>query len=257
MYDLPEVRWATDALWRGIARELAARGIAAPAELDRRADHRAVWHEPRLLLSQTCGYPYAAYLRGKVRLVATPCYRADGHVDGDYRSLLLVRRDEAADTLAALRGRRVAFNELDSQSGHNTLRASVAPLAREGRFFTGSLATGAHRASLAAVTEGRADLCAVDCVTWALLCRHEPERTAGLRPIGWTGPAPALPLITAVDGPVEALREALSAVVTEPALAPAREALLLDGFAIRDDADYDRILVMEREAITLGYPALG
>ena len=256
MYDLPEVRWATDALWRGIARELAARGIAAPAELDRRADHRAVWHAPRLLLSQTCGYPYAAHLRGKVRLVATPRYRVDGHADADYRSFLLVRRDDPADRLADLRGRRVAFNELDSQSGHNTLRAVVAPLARDGRFFAGSLATGAHRASIAAVTEGRADLCAVDCVTWAFLCRHEPERTGKLRPIGWTAAAPALPLITAVDGPVEALRGALSAVAAEPALAPAREALLLEGFTIRDDADYDRILLMERESIARGYPAL-
>ncbi|MFO1046406.1 MAG: PhnD/SsuA/transferrin family substrate-binding protein [Geminicoccaceae bacterium] len=256
MYDLPELRWATDAMWQCLARELAARGIAAPAELDRRADHRAVWHEPRLLLSQTCGYPYAAHLRGKVRLVATPCYRADGHADAHYRSLLLVRRDDPADGLADLRGRRVAFNELDSQSGHNTLRAVVAPLAQDGRFFAASLATGGHRASIAAVTEGRADLCAVDCVTWALLCRHEPERTGKLRPIGWTAVAAALPLITAWDGPVDALRAALAAVAADPGLAAAREALLLDGFAIRDDADYDRILLMEQDAIARGYPAL-
>ena len=257
MYDLPEVRWATDALWRGIAEQLDARGIAAPAELDRRADHRAVWHEPGLLLSQTCGYPYAAHLRGRVRLVATPRYRVAGHADADYRSLLLVRRDDPADRLADLRGRRVAFNELESQSGHNTLRAVVAPLARDGRFFAGGIATGAHRASIAAVTEGRADLCAVDCVTWALLCRHEPERTGKLRPIGWTAAAPALPLITAAGGPVEALREALDSVVADAGLAAARDALLLDGFAIRDDAEYDRILVMEQESVARGYPALG
>ncbi|MGD9511076.1 MAG: phosphate/phosphite/phosphonate ABC transporter substrate-binding protein [Geminicoccaceae bacterium] len=257
MYDLPTVRWATDALWRAIATALAARGVAAPAGLDRRAGYASAWREPGLLLSQTCGYPFVTGLRGEVWLVATPCYRAEGCVEADYRSVLLVREDDPADALADLRGRRVAYNALDSQSGHNALRAMVAPLARDGRFFAGRIATGAHAASMAAVADGEADLCAVDCVTWALLRRHEPERTHGLRAIGWTAAAPALPLITAVGGPVALLREALQAALADPENAPAREALLLDGFASRSDADYERILAMEREAIALGYPALG
>ena len=44
--------------------------------------------------------------------------------------------------LADLRGRRVALNADDSQSGRNALRAAVAPLAHDGRFFGGSILTG-------------------------------------------------------------------------------------------------------------------
>lgn len=256
MYDLAALRWATDALWRKIATTLSARGIATPAGLDHRADYAAVWHEPGLLLSQSCGYPLVTRLRDRVRLVATPRYRAEGCSGADYRSVLLVRHDDPAGALAELRGRRAAYNALDSQSGYNALRAMVAPLARDGRFFVSRIATGSHAASMAAVANGEADLCAVDCVTWALMRRHEPERTQGLRPIGWTAAAPALPLITAVDGPVALLREALQAALADPETAPAREALLLDGFASRSEADYERILTMERDAIALGYPAL-
>ena len=256
MYDLPAVRWANDALWRRIAMALSAQGIAAPASLDRRADYAAVWQEPGLLLSQTCGYPFVTGLRDRVRLVATPRYRAEGCSRSDYRSVLLVRHDDPASALTELRGRRVAFNALDSQSGHNALRAMVAPLARDGRFFAGSIATGAHAASMATVADGRADLCAVDCVTWELIRRHEAGKARALRPIGWTDAAPALPLITAADGPAASLRAALETALADPQLAPAREVLLLDGFEIRGEADYEQILVMEHEAIARGYPTL-
>ena len=98
---------------------LAGHGVPAPAALDRRADYASVWREPGLVLSQTCGYPYATALRGRVQLVATPAYRAAGCDGARYCSMLLVRADDPAQALADLRGRRVAFNATDSQSGHN------------------------------------------------------------------------------------------------------------------------------------------
>ena len=44
--------------------------------------------------------------------------------------------------------------------------------------------------------DGRADVCAVDCVTWALLARHRPSALHGLRVIALTEPMPGLPLVT-------------------------------------------------------------
>ena len=256
MYDLPAARWATDALWSALAAALTARGIAAPGALDRRAAYQSVWREPGLLLSQTCGYPYVTALRGRVQLVATPAYRAPGCVGARYASALIVRDGDPAASLSDLRDRRVAFNSIDSQSGHNALRAAVAPLARDGRFFAGSIATGAHRASAAAVAAGTADLCAVDCVTWALLSRHEPEAVAGLRVLGHTASAPGLPLIAGPTAPVAAIRAALAEVMADPRLADARDALLLEGCEVLPDADYDAILAMEREAGARGYHRL-
>ena len=133
--------------------------------------------------------------------------------------MLVVRADDPARGLDDLRGRRVAFNALDSQSGHNALRTMLAPLAHAGRFFGGRVVTGSHGASADTVAAGDADLCAIDCVTWALLARHEPERVAGLRVLGRSAAAPGLPLITGRMVPLAAVRAAVLTVLADPALA--------------------------------------
>ena len=44
--------------------------------------------------------------------------------------------------------------------------------------------------------EGRADVCAVDCVSYALLGDRAPGELAGTRVLGRSPLAPALPFIT-------------------------------------------------------------
>jgi ABC-type phosphate/phosphonate transport system substrate-binding protein len=256
MHDHPAARWATDALWSALAEALRERDVEVPAALDRREDYAEAWTEPALVLSQTCGYPYVTRLRGRVQLVMTPVYRAAGCDGAWYCSTLLVRADASAHELADLRGRPVAYNATDSQSGYNSLRAAVAPLARNGRFFSATVATGSHGASTAAVASGAADLCAIDCVTWALMGRYEPERTAGLRVIGHTATVPGLPLITSLQVPLDAARAAVASAMARPDLADAREALLLERVEFLANSDYDAILDMERQAIGQGYPTL-
>ena len=41
--------------------------------------------------------------------------------------------------------------------------------------FSERIETGAHRASIVAVAEGRADVCAIDCRSWHMAKRHEPR----------------------------------------------------------------------------------
>lgn len=260
MYDLPEVKWATDALAAQLLINLRRAGFPeVPYSLDREGDYKAQWTEPDLLFAQTCGYPLVTLLQGQVRYVATPTFAAPHCVEARYCSLLLVRQDDPAKALPELRGRRVAFNRSYSQSGYNALRHAVAPLARGGRFFGETLEVGGHAAAAAAVSESRADLAAIDCVTLALLQRYRPEAVAGLRSIGRTATAPNLPYITrgaASDEEVERLRLALAETFADRALAEAREALLLSGVAVLPEQRYDAILRMESEARALGYPAL-
>ena len=244
-------------MWSALATALAEHGVPAPAALDHRADYATVWREPGLVLSQTCGYPYATALRG-----ADPV-GGDAGLSGDAAATARVTarcwscaRAIRAQALADLRGRRVAFNATDSQSGYNALRAAVAPLASDGRFFAGTVVTGSHGASADAVAAGEADLCAIDCVTWAMLGRYEAARVAGLRVIGQTASVPGLPLITGMAGSLGAVREAVTGVMIDPDLAAVREALLIEGIEIVADLDYDAILAMERQAAALGYPAL-
>ncbi len=260
MYDLPEVKWATDALGAQLLINLRRAGFPeVPYGLDRDGDYRAQWSDPELLLAQTCGYPLVTLLQGKVRYLATPCYDAPGCQGARYSSLLLVRADDPAKALADLRGRRGAYNRSYSQSGYNALRHAVAPLARGGRFFGECLETGGHGASLDALHDGRADLAAVDAVTVALLRRHRPAALEGLRSLGATAAAPGLPFITrgaASDQEVDRLRLALNDTFADPGLAEAREALLIAGLAVLDDADYAALTRMDAGAAALGYPAV-
>lgn len=265
MYDFPEVRAATDALWSAIAARLQAAGVAAPARLTRPAGElRAFQFRPDLLFSQTCGYPLVTQLWGKVRVLAVPIYRFPGCGDADlgpatHRSVLIVPRGSAAQTLTDLRGGRLAMNGQDSNSGMNLLRAMIAPHAGGEAFFSTVQITGAHRESLRAVGEGRADLAAIDGVTFGQLQRLHPELTEAVRVIGWTNPSPALPFITARRTPlpvVRALRAALFATLADPALAAVRDALGIDGAVLPVPQLYRPVWAYAQQARALGYPEL-
>jgi hypothetical protein len=168
MYDFPELEAAHDELWSTIRGCLSDAGVAeTPAQLTRRIDHVEVWTHPDLLLGQGCEYPLAKFLANDVRLVATPRYAVPGCDGAAYRSAIVVRKDDPAETLADLRDRRCAINERSSNSGMNLLRASIACFADGTRFFESIVFSGSHRRSVQMVACGDADVAAVDCVSFA------------------------------------------------------------------------------------------
>lgn len=259
MYDWPEVRPATDALWRAFAEALHRRGIAAPSALDRDGDRYAQWRDQALLLSQTCGYPYANTLKGSLRLVAVPVYTAEGCVGPTYRSVVVVRTDDPARGIADLRGRTVAYNAADSQSGYSAMRALAAPLAREGRFFAAAVETGSHMASMQSVASAGADCAAIDCVCWAMAEHYRGDLASRLRVLAWSQEAPALPFVTSArrtDREVDAIRAAVIETLADPATADARSTLFLATAEPPSDSAYDAILAMEAGAVAAGYPRL-
>ena len=247
MYDWPELRAATDAWWAGLARHL---GVDFP--LSRPDDFTAPWFRDDLLLGQTCGYPFTHALNGKVTLIATPHYAADGCDGADYRSIIFAREKKP---LADYRGSIAAVNTPDSMSGMLALKSIFAPFAEKGRFFVSAVETGGHLASLAAVQEGRADVCAIDCVCVELACRYRPSVLEGLVEIARSPAVPGLPLITRC-GDEGKIRDALANAFADTSLAGARESLLLSGFSVADAKDYDRILALEAEVERRGGLAL-
>lgn len=257
MYDLPDLRAATDALWRAIAERLGQDGLAGvPEALVREGSHEAPWLDPALLFSQSCGYPITHALAGRVRLVATPRYRAPGCAGSSYRSAIVVPAGSKARALEDLRGLTCAVNEPSSHSGMNALRALIAPLSFGRPFFASVRRSGAHLASLRMVGAGEADVAAIDCVTYALAARARPDLVAPTRVLAWSAAAPACPYITragADDALVARLQRALAGALAEPALAWAREELLLEGIEILPLEAYGRILDIEEEARRLGY----
>jgi ABC-type phosphate/phosphonate transport system substrate-binding protein len=108
----------------------------------------------------------------------------------------------------------------------------AAPLAEAGHFFSEATQTGSHAASLKLVAAGKADVAAIDCVTFALLSRYRPSALTNVRELCRSASAPGLPYVAsvAIGGQcVAQLRKGLQAVMCDPVLAEARAALLLKG----------------------------
>ena len=170
---------ANDRLWASIRDGLRAEGMAAPDALTRgAADLWPQWTSPDLVFSQTCGFPY--------RVAAAWKGHADRHTGFRGRGLragLLPQRLRGtgrlirAQSLAEFDGARFAYNEDLSQSGWAAPQTHAASI---GIRLPPCLKTGGHRLSALAVLDGRADIAALDAVTWRMLRRWEPTM-AGLR----------------------------------------------------------------------------
>lgn len=213
MYDWAETAAANDRFWDLIRDGFLARGMTAPEKLTRgKMAYMPGWLSPDLIFSQTCGYPYRAVLHGKVTLVGTPVYGLPGCPPGFYNSVFIARRDDPRQTLAGFDGARFAYNEALSQSGWAAPQIHAAAL---GLRLSPTLRSGGHRASALAVAEGRADLAAVDALSWAMLLRYD-DFTGHLHEIARTAPTPALPYISGpgadAAGILAALQDAVAAL---------------------------------------------
>lgn len=243
MYDHPAQAWANEALWAAIARGLRDSGIDASDTLDRRPVE-AVWRDPELLLAQACGLPLVADPDLDLIVVAVPSYAVDGCEPGRHLSRIVVRADDPAGTPGDLCNRVAAVNALLSNTGANLLHATL------GNMFAATVVTGSHRASIAAVAEGAADVAAIDAVTFAAIARYEPEAVAGIRILADTRSVPALPFVTArrtSPSTRAALREALVVAARDPALSEARDALFLTDIVPASGQRYGEVARIARE----------
>ncbi len=236
MYDFPEIREATDSFWAAIAKAYGTSG-----GLTRDEDWTAPWRNPDLLFSQTCGYPFTHEYAGVLKYVATPHYAADGCDGPNYCSIIFARKSAPLETF---RGKIAAFNNRDSMSGMLALQLVFAPMARQGQFFTRAIETGGHLGSLQALQEGRADVCATDCVTVALLKKYCPQVLDGLVEIVRSPSVPGLPFVTR-GGNVPGLREAIAEVMQSPATRNLRDSLLLLNVSVLSETAYDVIKNIE------------
>jgi len=257
MYDLAEVRTATDRLWRLLAAALRDAGVSGvPDALSRDEPYPEFLLRDDLLLSQTCGYPLVHAFKDSLRPVATPCYAVPGCTGAEYSSVVLVRAASDHQAMDSLRGGVCAVNSPASQSGYNALRVMLAPLAGDGHFFSEVVVTGGHPASIEALASGRADVCAVDCVTYALFGRYRSSDLQDTRVLTYTPGCPGLPLVTRADlddVQLRNIRAAIGEAFSDPAGAEARAALFIEDATALEFEDYAVVLEMEDRAAALGY----
>ena len=257
MYDMPETRPAIDALWRGIAGHMARAGIAdVPQALIHDQPIKPTWGHPDLFFSQACGYDLRHSFAEILQPLVTLCHDVPGCDGPTYSSLLVVPEASTARSVEDLRDQVCVINGRESHSGMSALRAKVAPLSRNGRFFAEIKVSGAHVESLAAVRRGEADIAAIDCITFALVERYRPAALDGVRVLGATAQAPSPPYVTRVDTPdetVERMRAALVEAFEDADLATAREAIFIGGVEVLLDDAYDNIVAFVQIAQSHGY----
>ena len=204
-------------------------------------DFQTVWKHPDLLLAQTCWGPLEQGLDQHVTVVGQPSYNGfEGGQGIMYSSAILMRvsadppwaeaarkrgaarkarrsenapvrqgidkpapDDGAADIpLALIKGQRLAYNSSDSMSGIIAITRDLEAMGESLRIFSEIIESGAHRASIRAVAEGRADVCAIDCRSWHMAERYEPAAQA-VQVVGWTAQRKGLPMITSRHTPQE------------------------------------------------------
>lgn len=190
MYDRPELTTANNALWTAI-RDALGRG---PEMLSRNVDFWDVWRSPDLLLSQTCGLPYRMELYRSVSLVGTPDYGLEGCPPGYYRSLIVGRKGAEPD-LRDMSSLCFAYNERKSQSGWAAFWSHL-PVGCKPKSLEQS---GGHRLSAEMVADGRADIAALDAVSFNIIRRFDSFADK-LTILDRTEPTPGLPFITAQHG---------------------------------------------------------
>ena len=103
-------------------------------------------------------------------------------------------------------------------SGFLGLKRDLETMGESLDIFASRSASGGHRGSIVAIAEGRSDVAAIDCESWALAQRFEPAAQK-VMVVGWTGRRKGLPFITAartLEKTVRAMREVLAGLAEQP-----------------------------------------
>ncbi len=240
MYDWPEARAANDALWQSVRRALTARHLDSPAALDRMTDPEVAWRSPELLWSQTCGLPLVTSLAGQVQVVGGFSYR-DGMSPGLYHSVIVAREDSPSE-FQDFEGRRAVINGLDSYSGCLALKRMRNDLRVSHHKLGMPSISGGHRDAVKHLAHTKADIAAIDCVSWSLAQRFD-EEARKLKVIAHTASRPNLPIITSLErteDEINLLREATSEAV-KSLDKNAQEITGITGFVSRTTLDYESI----------------
>ncbi len=252
----PELRSAWDALLRQYHDVAGLAGDPPPVEFD---TDESMLRDPAMLFGHTCGYPLMTRLRDAVTPVCVPEFDVPGCEDHLYASRFVVPAESGIDSLGDCQGQVVAVNTVDSNSGMNVLRYALAKIGARAPWFEQVELTGGHRYSLEAVAAGRAQLAAIDCVSYQLVMDIAPHLAGAVRTIAFSRRSPGLPLVIPARHTDDFDRNGFTADLNLAlaALAPGQRASLhIRRFRPVDLADYEIILQMEQFAIERGYAQL-
>ena len=189
--------------------------IEIPPELNRSnkmLDIQGLAKSGKLFLAQTCGWPL---LHGGgenyYSVVAVPKYNFPGCNGSEYSSVIVVNKaNHKIQNVNDIYGKTVVINSRSSCSGCLLLACT---LGKEIMQTTTTIYSGSHVESLKLVSEGKADVASIDCVTFGLLKHYCPSKVQNIRILTFSKyTLPSLPYITSANASpqvVQRLRIAL------------------------------------------------
>jgi ABC-type phosphate/phosphonate transport system substrate-binding protein len=218
-----------------------------------------LWRRDDLGCVQMCGYPIALKIADVTPLAAPIPSLAWAQGRAVYRSDLIVRADSPYRTLTDTFGGRVGWTVEHSHSGFNALRHHLLPYRTTARpnVYAGSVGNLiTARKILDSVLDGSIDIGPLDGYWHALIAKYKPELTAGVRVLESTDLAPMPAFVAAKTLPATAvarLRHAFAHANAQPWFPALGSALLIQGFAAVDHADFAVTLNWDSDAKAAGY----
>ena len=237
--------------------EAMARYLDARLDVAVRFDSEHPWEEclemlydGRAQLGMLCGLPYA--VQPLLQIVVAPVMKAPRYAGQPvYFTDVMVRADSRFRSFEDLRGASWAYNEPNSHSGYNVVRAHLAHLGETSQFFSRIVASGAHSQSLQMLLRGEIDAVSLDTTFFDLEAQADPSLVDRVRVVQVLGPSPIQPFLAHRSVP-EGLRLQMTEVLTQMHLEPFGQAILetlpVERFVALTDADYDPIRVMLKAA---------
>ncbi|MBX2867041.1 MAG: PhnD/SsuA/transferrin family substrate-binding protein [Acidiferrobacterales bacterium] len=217
----------------------------------------ALYFSEKALLSHTCGYPYLKKWRDSHLPVCIPLFDIDGCDDISYRSWFIRHKRSPNRHLEHFYQSRVAINGWESNSGMNVLRYAISQLAGNSKFFREVTVTGSHFQSICDVAEGRADIAAIDAVSFYFASVKSPKLLDHIEIFDQSAVTVGLPFVQHRNSTID------PAEVTQFLNHAAKSfsdqhgaAFKLTGFKIVDEQAYLPMLELENKAVTAGYPEL-
>jgi ABC-type phosphate/phosphonate transport system substrate-binding protein len=220
---------------------------------------KEILRDPLLFMGHTCGYPLMHGLQDDLTPVCVPMFDVPGSEGKYYASQFIVSIDGDIESLSDCYQRVAAINDTESNSGMNLLRHAIAPLSQGKSYFSTVLETGSHIQSFFDVAERRADIAAIDCVSYQLIVDSWPDMAARVRSIGFSEKTCGLPfvmpksLLNVIDKKdiTTGLNKSVSNLAEQY-----RHRLHLRGFEQVVIEDYRGIVDLEAFAQGLRYPLL-
>ena len=161
----------------------------------------------KLYLGQICGIDFANSRSDDYRYLATFSLSDQMVPSGYYRSVLVTPAKDGLSSLDDFRAEQhlVAVNELGSFSGSVTFSRKIFGTGKN--IFPHYQITGSHAASLAQIARSDAMLASIDCISFHMALRENPDLEHKIKVLGYTEPFPGLPFVTSALMPEEICSE--------------------------------------------------